>query len=228
MVGTLLYIAQVTRPDITYAATMLARHMYAPSRALLKLAQKCLLYLKGTAGLRLVFGGSRTFRPAGLASPASGQIPLVLYTDSDWAACPIDRRSVSGFVATVDGAPVIWGTKKQSCVAKSTMAAEYISASTATDDVIGLLKLLEVDMRAIARPVPLLCDNIATTKVLVNPVESSKMKYIEIHYHVVRERVAAGIFHVQLVTTHEQLADCFTKPLAAPKLQEDRRRLCLR
>ena len=92
----------------------------------------------------------------------------MIYSDSDWATCPADRRSVSGFVLTFNGDPVIWATKKQPCVAKSTMAAEYMAASSAPDDALALIKLIQDDMKAVIAPVPLLCDNIAATKVLVS------------------------------------------------------------
>jgi hypothetical protein len=61
------------------------------------------------------------------------------------------------------------------------MAAEYIAISTASDDGMLLLKLFE-HLRITVRPILLLCDNVAATKVLPNPVENTKMKYLDIHY----------------------------------------------
>jgi hypothetical protein len=73
-------------------------------------------------------------------------------------------------------------------------------------------------------PLPLFCDNMASTKVLVNPIENAKMKHVDIHYHSVRERIEAGAFYVVWVPSHEQLADCLTKSLPGPELVSQRSR----
>jgi hypothetical protein len=55
------------------------------------------------------------------------------------------------------------------------------------------------------------------------------MKYADMHFvrdiHFVRERVGWKWFHVVRVNTHQQLADCFTKPLSGLELCAPRRRL---
>jgi hypothetical protein len=121
---------------------------------------------------------------------------------------------------------VVFYTRGQTIVSKSTMAAEYIAISTASDDGMLLLKLFD-DLRIAVRPIPLLCDNVAATKVLPNPVENTKMKYLDIHYHVVRERIASGHFKVHWLSTNEQLADSLTKPLFGPEVAAQRVRMGL-
>ena len=172
IVGTVLYIASMTRPDITFAATLLSQYMAAPTQLHIDAAHKTLLYLKGTASLKLV-RDSPSFHPAGIPIPSPGEQHLLIYSDSDWATCPADRWSVSGFAFTFYGGPVIWATKKQPCIGKSTMAAEDMAASSASVDTLALIKLIQDDTKTVIAPVhvPLLCDKIAATKVLVNPVE---------------------------------------------------------
>jgi hypothetical protein len=77
------------------------------------------------------------------------------------------------------------------------------------------------------QPLPLLYDNVAASKVLPNPIENMKMKYLPIHFHAVRERIMRGDLVVVEARTTEQLADCFTKALPSPALLEAYRRMGL-
>jgi hypothetical protein len=56
-------------------------------------------------------------------------------------------------------------------------------------------------------------------KLLENPVFYDKSKYIEIKYHYIRYVVQRKAVHVQYLSTHEQVADVFTKPLSRTKFE---------
>ncbi|XP_033218063.1 secreted RxLR effector protein 161-like [Belonocnema kinseyi] len=47
------------------------------------------------------------------------------YVDTDWGACPIDRRSYTGRVYTLSGGAVSWEYRKQKAVALSSTETEY-------------------------------------------------------------------------------------------------------
>ncbi|MCP5832349.1 Ty1/Copia family ribonuclease HI, partial [Klebsiella pneumoniae] len=69
--------------------------------------------------------------------------PLVsVYCDANWAGDVDDRRSTSGVVVLLYGAPIIWVSKKQSTVALSAAEAEYMSMSTALQELKWLRSLL--------------------------------------------------------------------------------------
>jgi hypothetical protein len=61
------------------------------------------------------------------SSKASSQ--LCAYSDSDWAESRIDRKSNSGIACLLEGALVIWKSKKQKIVATSSAEAEYVALS---------------------------------------------------------------------------------------------------
>jgi hypothetical protein len=58
-----------------------------------------------------------------------------------------------------------------------------------------------------------LCDNESAIRMVDNPVEHSRTKHIAIRYHFLRDHQQRGDIEVSYVSTKEQLADIFTKPL---------------
>jgi hypothetical protein len=115
----------------------------------------------------------------------------------------------------------------KSSVALSTAEAEYIVLCVAVREAVWLRKLLadlfghEMDSTVIH------CDNQSCVKLSENPVFHDKSKHIEIKYHYIRDMVQRKAIHVQYLSTHEQVADVFTKPLAKTKFKYFRERLGL-
>jgi hypothetical protein len=61
--------------------------------------------------------------------------------------------------------------------------------------------------------VSLICDNESAIRMADNPVEHSRTKHIAIRYHFLRDHQQRGDIEIPYVSTKEQLADIFTKPL---------------
>jgi hypothetical protein len=61
--------------------------------------------------------------------------------------------------------------------------------------------------------VPLLCDNESAIHMADNPIEHSRTKHIDILYHFLRDHQQNEDIKIAYVSTHNQLADIFTKPL---------------
>ena len=91
LVGSLLYLATGTRPDISFAVGQLTRHVSAPTMEHLAAAKTVLRYLKGTASLGLTYGSAAA---------------MVGYSDADYAGDLDTRRSTTGYVFTFNGAAV--------------------------------------------------------------------------------------------------------------------------
>ena len=64
------------------------------------------------------------------------------------------------------------------------------------------------------------CDNVGATYLCANPIFHSRMRHIALDYHFIRNQIQAGILRVTHVSTRDQLADTFTKPLARSRFQE--------
>jgi hypothetical protein len=148
------------------------------------------------------------------------------YADADWAGSAVDRKSTSGCCFTLGSAMVFWCTNKQTSVPLSTAEVEYIALCVAIHKAVWLRKLLadlfghEMDSTVIH------CDNQSCVKLSENPAFHDKSKHIEIKYHYIRDLVQRKV-HVQYLSTHEQVANVFTKPLARMKFEYFRERLVL-
>jgi hypothetical protein len=69
------------------------------------------------------------------------------------------------------------------------------------------------------KKIPLFCDNESAIKIAHNPVQHSRTKHIDIRHHFLRDHVAREDIVISDVSSEENLADIFTKPL-------DEKRFC--
>ena len=115
------------------------------------------------------------------------------YVDSDWAGSAIDRKSTSGCCFSMGSIMISWFSRKQSYVALSTVEAEYVTACSASCEVVWLRKLLFdiFDLQLDATCIH--CDNQSHVKLLENSVFHEKLKHIEIKYHYIRDMVQRGV-----------------------------------
>ena len=106
-----------------------------------------------------------------------------------------------------------WSARKQATISRSSTEAEYKAVADATAEVMWIQTLLiELGVEA-PRAAKLWCDNIGAKYLSANPVFHARTKHIEVDYHFVRERVARKLLDIEYISTKEQVADGFTKPL---------------
>lgn len=118
MIGSLMFLANRTRPDISTYVNILAKYVSKPNAFLKKCATRVFGYLKSTLEYGLVQNKSET-------------ISLEVYCDSDFAGDQIDRKSRTGWAVVLNGSAISWASHKQSTVALSSSEAEYIAMSEA-------------------------------------------------------------------------------------------------
>jgi ribonuclease HI len=131
LVGALMWIAIMTRPDIFFAAVHLAQFNSNPSCTHWNVALHVLGYLKGTKDYSLVLGGG-----------VSNRFSFMAYCDADWANDMDNGHSISGYAFILDGAFISWSSKKQSSVALSSTEAEYYAAGHALKQLLHLQYIL--------------------------------------------------------------------------------------
>jgi hypothetical protein len=205
LVGSLMHLANCTRPDISQAVSSLARFLKSPTTLHWDAAQQLLRYLVGTQRAGLLYGSGK-------------QETFLGYCDANHGGDVATRRSTTGFVFLLHGAAVSWQSKLQPTVALSTTEAEYQAAGMAAREALWFRKLLPELGEMVTGPSIILCDSESVRALLRNPMTTQRSKHIDIIHHFCRERVLLRQLQYDYVNTNDNLADCLTKPVPRPKL----------
>lgn len=202
-IGALIYLAVSTRPDIAFAISSLSQFNDCYDQNHWNAAKRVLRYLKGTIDLGLVFSHSPD--------------PLKCFVDSDWASCPNDRRSYTGYTTILNNGPISWEAKKQRTVALSSTEAEYIGLSETSKEAVYLRNFLtELGFQELA-DVVIFIDNLGAQKLAENPIFHARSKHIDVRHHFIREVLKNNQVKIKHVPTEDMTADLLTKGLPKPK-----------
>jgi Reverse transcriptase (RNA-dependent DNA polymerase) len=203
IVGALQYIT-LTRPDIAFSVNKVSQFMQSPTTHHWVAVKRILHYLKGTIS-------------HGISLRSATSFSLHAYSDADWVGSLDDRRSTSGFCIFLGSNIISWSAKKQPNVTRSSTEAEYKALAITSSELIWLQYLLaELHVPLSSSPI-LWCDNIGATFLASNPMFHARTKHVEIDFYFVREHVALKLLQICYLSSRDQLADIFTKPLASPR-----------
>jgi hypothetical protein len=144
--------------------------------------------------------------------PKRSTFDLIRYSDSDYAGCKVDRKSTSGTCQFLGRSLVSWSSKKQTFVALSTTEAEYVAAGQCCTQLLWMRQTLR-DFGYNLSKVPILCDIESAILLADIPVEHNHTKHIYIQHHFLRDHQQRGNIDIYHISTENQLADIFTKPL---------------
>ncbi|KAJ8480980.1 hypothetical protein ONZ45_g15469 [Pleurotus djamor] len=212
VVGILLYIACMTRPDVAYTASRLAQYLDCYRLDHWNAAVQAVRYLISTRYMELTLGGR-------------DPIDLRGFSDSSWADCIDTRRSNMGYCFTLGSGVISWCAKKQKLVTCSTTDAEYVAMNEACREGVWLRHLLGgIDYGPVG-PTRILGDNNGALALSKDAVYHSRSKHIDVRYHYIQEQVDDDVIVVERVNTKDNLADMFTKPLDKGPFETFRRQL---
>ena len=201
VIGCLMYAMTCTRPDIAFAVGKLSRYTSNPSGLHWHAIRRILKYLKKTLNYGLSYGG----------------YPPVLegYSDASWVTDREDHASTSGWIFTLGGGAISWGSKKQTCIADSTMAVEFVALASTSKEaewLRGLIHEIPLWSKPVA-PISIHCDSEATLARAYSHVYNGKSRHIGLRHSYVRDLISNGVITVDFVRSNQNLADPLTKGL---------------
>ncbi|GJP77230.1 hypothetical protein CLOP_g7662 [Closterium sp. NIES-67] len=213
MVGSLNYAANHTRPDIAFSTSRLASVVSRPSHEQLEAAKRLVRYVSATASVGLEYSGVRQRLQRGAADVKSGEMLLSCYTDASFNSVKADGTSIGGYVCLLGGGAVSWRSKKQNEVGLSSCETEYMALHHGAKEVVWLRRLLEELGVGQEEPTVVFCDNESAVKLAKNACLHGLTKHIRPKWHWVRRLLDKEV-RLEIVKTHQQAADIFTKRLA--------------
>lgn len=114
MIGSLIHLANHTRPDISLVVGLLSEFKSKPNQFLMQQGQRIFGYLRRTAEYRLTFMKSSSYE-------------MLFHCDSDYAGNLIERKSRTGWVGFFKNCA--WASRKTQCLSLSTAEAEFVALS---------------------------------------------------------------------------------------------------
>jgi hypothetical protein len=208
LTGSVLYAALSTRPDIIHSVGIVSRYNSKPQITHLNAAKRIYRYLCGTKHYKLILDGK--------AINNDNPISLITYADSDWAGDPEKCKSTSGYIIKLNNAPISWISRKQRTIAKSSCEAEIIASGEAIQELQWIRNFL-IELQVLNsndnNPSIVYCDNKAATMISNQDLANTKTKHIAVHYNYINEAVNNNEVKLKWISSSEQQADIFTKPL---------------
>ena len=200
VIGSLMYLACGTRPDLSYGVNLLARFLAAPSEEHWKALDWLIGYLGRTVDRALVY--------------RAGNGGMDLWTDANWGG--EHKRSTTGYLLTHGRNSVAWGSRRQTVVAMSTCAAEYLALSEGAQQLAHLLNIFEEI--GFSPKLSMHCDNEAAILIATDNTSKKKTKYLRRAFYFVNDLIRENNINVSWTSTHSQLADVLTKRLGPTKM----------
>ena len=140
------------------------------------------------------------------------------------------RKSTSAYAFLLNNGAIIWSSKKQPCIALSTMEAEYVVCSATVQEAVWLRRFfqhLEV-VKDASDPMIIHCDSTAALPYAKDPKYHGKTKHIDIRYHSIHDIVTHKEVVLKHISTTRMIADPLTKPIGRDAFQAHVRSLGLR
>ncbi|KAK3918579.1 Retrovirus-related Pol polyprotein from transposon TNT 1-94 [Frankliniella fusca] len=209
LIGSLMYLAICTRPDLMFTVSYLSQFSSNYTRQHWSVATKVLRYLSGTIENSLVYTKSNQ--------------DVEIYCDASWGNGP-QRHSFTGVASVISNGAVFWKSKKQRGVALSSTEAEYVSLCQGARHAKYLSNLL-YDLINREGPIDIYCDSRGARLTAENQTSGSKLKHIDLQYHFTQDMVKEDVIKIHPATTDEMPADVLTKALPRPALNYCKARL---
>ncbi|GBM60234.1 Retrovirus-related Pol polyprotein from transposon TNT 1-94 [Araneus ventricosus] len=202
LLGCLSFLANRTRPDISYTVNILSQYQNNPGKEHWKGLLRLLGYVKSTSFYQLNLS---CFKPK-----------IVAFSDSDFAACRDDHVSMGGQIIFIGQAPIVWRTFKEKCISLSTMEEEFIALTEAAKEMMWFDRILgeccdRKIIEVIKEKPTLYVDNLAAIDFVKSPVKNHRSRHIDVKLYFIRDLVYKELFELKYVGSKDNLSDIFTK-----------------
>ena len=245
LIGMLRWLCELGRIDILHETALLSQYMASPRYGHLLQCLNIFKYVKThdrrswmvfdplrydvewvpfgeeshpmvrAEALRDIYDVEELEKPHNMPEARGEKVDINVFVDADHAGNRVTRRSHTGIIVFLNMAPIMWFSKKQNTIETSTYGSEFLALKTAQEMIDGLIFKLQMLGVPISGPARVFCDSESVVKSSTFPESVLKKKHCAIAYHKVREAVAMKKCLIYYERSTSNLADLFTKVLAA-------------
>ena len=223
IIGSLLFVANTVRLDISFATSLLSRYLVNPRMLHLKAAYRVLQYIVQTKEFFIEYSPNgqtvhfKDFRYLDKTKDVKiddygkqSEFFLTVLSDSDFAADLKDRKSQSGSCTFLNNNLISWSSRKQTCVSLSSTESEYVALAESAKSGLYFNNLLK-EINLTTSYVNLCGDNLSALTLSAHKAVHQKTKHIDVKYHFLRSMVDNKDMKLNYVNTKFNIADILTK-----------------
>ena len=210
IIGALMWLAQVSRPDIAVVVTIAAMCQHRPSKELWQWIIRICRYLRKTAHWGLVY-----------LRPTKEEFKLIdlleIFIDVSFAPHLklLKGKSFLGLMVKFLGATTTWKAGKTKRVLDSSSEAECNGVNEARKENVWQRNVQHYfDLFEIEGPTPVWEDNTAAITLAGSGVYHQRSKHFGIEWYATKEAVEHGEMELKYIETKKQTADFLTKVLS--------------
>ena len=217
-VGKLVWLVAISRPDVAYAHSMLARHNQGGGERHMQHLMKAFAYLGRTSHYKLTYGKDNfptmckfIESHCDLRTSVLDPETLICFTDSSHGG----ERPMAGELLMIGACLIAWKAYRAALTPLSSTEGEYLAATKAAVEILATQangKFLGVDLKP---PTIMFNDNKSAVMLADSNTSSKRMKHIATRIAFLREQISEGTIMLYHIRTEGQLADIFTKALSA-------------
>ena len=208
LIGSILHLANTTRPDIAFSVGVVSRFLGDPWMQHWNAAKSVLRYLKKTKTMGIIY---RKWHQNVDGDP-------IAYADSDFAGDKYERKSTSGYAVLMGDGAISWCSRKQPVIAQSTLEAEYIAMNAAIREIIWIRRMFMETHKILDITATVLnTDGSGAQRLAEYEAISDKNKHIEVRYHFNKQKIQNKTIALNQISTEDMTADILTKILGATK-----------
>ena len=237
-IGILRWAVELGRVDLAHSAGVMARFSAAPREGHMVDVMRIFAYCKKHPDSKLVFDPlvkdfddvewvqhdwkqfypdiNGEVLPSWQPKALGHEVQINIFCDAAHATCHTTRRSTTGIIIFINGAPISWYSKRQNTIETSTFGSEFVALRIAVEMNEGLRYKLRMMGIPIMGPSNCFCDNQSVVTNSILPHSTLAKKHNSVAYHKVRESVAMDAVRIAHEKGKFNLSDCLTKFLAGP------------
>lgn len=206
LLGSLLYLANRTRPDILFPVIYVAQFTSKPNLFHFTMLLRILKYVKCTKCYSIDLSKADSYN-------------LVMYSDASWATAVDSRRSISGYIWSIGNVFLGWRSCIQKCIAKSTMESEFVALDSAATEVVWLSNIVNECKIWCSNLKPVVyCDNQSAIFFSTNNVVNNRTKHIDVRFCYVKDLIQRDQLFVKYVSSKDNVSDFLTKAVLKSRL----------